>query len=65
MNEDVLRLLLAKINRFLELLVLSIAGGTSSTSIRSSSCDILLSAFRRNTFASSFFQRENRKLSGL
>ena len=38
---------------------------TSSTSISSSSCDILLSAFRRNTFASSFFQSENRKLSGV
>ena len=38
---------------------------TSSTSIKSSSCDILLSPFRRNTFASSFFQSENRKLSGV
>ena len=38
---------------------------TSSTSIRSSSCDILLSELRRKTFASSFFQREKRAFSGV
>ena len=37
---------------------------TSSTSISSSSCDILLSPFRRNAFASSLFQREKSRLSG-
>ena len=38
---------------------------TSSTSMSSSSCDILLSELRRKTFASSFFQREKTALSGV
>ena len=38
---------------------------TSFTSISSSSGDILLSASRWNTLASSFFHRENRAFSGI
>ena len=65
-NEDVLRLLLGKINRVLSsspsFLSMLPSCCTSSTSISSSSCDILLSAFRAEHLCQQLLPERKQKI---